>query len=308
MHDIATRLLEPRSIDGTGKNRKWVSLALCLSGAALLLVSIPIQQSTSLFPKATTSLPHPVDLTSTKDHVRVDLFGMAGCPFTRAFVESVMSETLTVASGIIDFHFHPFGNCFTATPQCGGSSKGNSFTKNAGYKMSVRKCWDSLCGAAAKEPTSNCFTGDFLCQHGEAERLVTASWACAKSLGEANTSVYWPYVRCTALGYDKVTGKHALEQLVRECGNLSGLNSESILSCVSSPRGRQLLTNEARETVPHPTVPFVLVEGAVLKDTHCATCAGGLLRTVCELVQSRSLLAKGSVCDGLLEPIPLDAP
>eukprot|EP00927_Polykrikos_kofoidii_P076517 TRINITY_DN73592_c0_g1_i1.p1 TRINITY_DN73592_c0_g1~~TRINITY_DN73592_c0_g1_i1.p1 ORF type:complete len:318 (-),score=36.11 TRINITY_DN73592_c0_g1_i1:353-1273(-) len=215
--------------------------------------------------------------------VQVTLYGMAGCPFTRGFIEGPVSEMLATSSDIVDFRFHPFGNSYYATEHCGGTAVGMPFASyNKGYNQTIRECWDKMCGAPVVEPPKDCFLGTLICQHGTTDGMLTTAWACAKSIANDEPFKFMPFVRCTADRYLGITNDASFHDVVEDCAKTTGFGRAEILSCAKGKRGRVLLNVEARQTVSHPGVPYALVDGKVLTDTACVACGDGLMQKVCE--------------------------
>lgn len=215
--------------------------------------------------------------------VRVDVYGMAGCPFTRAFVEGPLSETVAVASELVDLRLHAFGNNYHPTRECGGTAEGMPFASyNKGYNMTIRECWDGICGAAAAEPAEDCFSGPLVCQHGSTDGMMTTAWACAMRSVDMVASKFMPFVRCTAVNFLGVTSETTFKDVVARCAASAGMNEQEVLQCAVGPVGEQLLMEEARTTVPHPSVPYVIIDGQLLNDTKCVACGDGIMNKVCQ--------------------------
>mmetsp|Transcript_56850 Transcript_56850/g.144610 ORF Transcript_56850/g.144610 Transcript_56850/m.144610 type:complete len:229 (+) Transcript_56850:105-791(+) len=224
---------------------------------------------------------------------------MAGCPFTRAFVEGPLSETVSVASDLVDLHLHAFGNSYHPTKQCGGTVEGMPFASYFhGYNQTIRECWDRICGAAAAEPAKDCFSGPLVSQHGRTDGLMTTAWACAMPLANKEASKYMPFVRCTALRFLGVTSRASFEATVASCARASGLEESEVLQCANGPAGKQYLVDAARSTIPHPSVPHVLIDGHLLQDTKCVACTSGIMKQVCEARRKRGFEASPA-CQGI---------
>uniref|UniRef100_A0A7S4V7D1 Uncharacterized protein n=1 Tax=Alexandrium monilatum TaxID=311494 RepID=A0A7S4V7D1_9DINO len=237
---------------------------------------------------------------ATRGRVRVEVYGMAGCPFTRAFIEGPLSEAMATAPDLVDLRLHPFGNSYYVVEGCGGTAAGMPFTGYfKAYDPDVRKCWDERCGEAAREPAPDCFSGDLVCQHGVTDCLVTTAWACAESLAKGDASSYLPFVQCTARRFLGVTSEAAFEESVQQCASTSGLSGEKVVACSLGTRGRALLNAQGRATVLHAGVPYVLVDGRLLEDTSCVACGDGLMQRVCEAARG-SVGADNAVCDAII--------
>lgn len=238
--------------------------------------------------------------------VTIEVYGMAGCPFTRAFLEGPLFETITIAPELVDLHFHPFGNTYFATKECGGSAAGMPYASYfKGYNATARKCWDELCGAAAQQPVADCFSGDLVCQHGATDGMVTTSWACAKSMAPTAAgsappfAVLMRFVQCTASQFLGVVSEAAFRGTVAECAASTGLDARELVACATGPRGQALLRAEARATVRHAGVPYVLVDGLELGDTGCVACGDGIMQKVCE-ASRRKVGTDAPVCKAVL--------
>eukprot|EP00405_Crypthecodinium_cohnii_P026216 CAMPEP_0206489740 /NCGR_PEP_ID=MMETSP0324_2-20121206/43502_1 /ASSEMBLY_ACC=CAM_ASM_000836 /TAXON_ID=2866 /ORGANISM="Crypthecodinium cohnii, Strain Seligo" /LENGTH=313 /DNA_ID=CAMNT_0053969641 /DNA_START=158 /DNA_END=1099 /DNA_ORIENTATION=- len=217
--------------------------------------------------------------------VIVEVYGSAGCPFTRAFVEGPLAETVAVANDLIDLRFHTFGNSYHATERCGGPTSEElehyPFTGYFhGYDSEVRNCWDLHCGANTETPDEDCFDGKMLCQHGAADGMVTAAWACAKSMSQQAPKDYMPFVLCTAFKYFSVTSESAFDDVISSCAVT--FSAENLLTCSKGEEGKQLLQAEARATVPHPGIPYVVIDGELLETTNCVSCQDGIMVKVCQ--------------------------
>lgn len=240
---------------------------------------------------------------SSKEQVVVEVYGMAGCPFTRAFLEGPLTEALTIVPAYIDLRFHPFGNTYYVTKKCGGNASGQLYASyNKNYDSVVRKCWDKMCGAAASEPAEDCFKGELVTQHGATDGMVTTSWACAKDLAAGDASFYWPFITCTAFRFLGITTPKDFADTVRSCGQQSGFPSSALLECAQGPHGRQLLNMEGRATKVIPGAPYVLVDGKNLEDTNCVACGDGILQKLCEALRLRKL-PESRVCQGIFGEI-----
>lgn len=264
---------------GTRLGSSWrrAGIALLLVTACLCPVSIIWNSRTNASAKA----PNVAMAGTSK--VRVDVYGMAGCPFTRDFFEGPLSEAMENAGDLIDLRLYAFGNCYYPTKQCGGTAHGMDFVNsNPGYNRSARECWDQLCGAAAAIPAEDCFSGPVICQHGFADSMVTTAWACAKENAGGSGTKLMPFVRCSALQFLSVTTETSFRKLITACAEISGLDGDDVVACASGARGKQLFQAEGRATIPHPTTPHALVAGKQLQDTRCDTCADGIMYKVCE--------------------------
>jgi len=215
--------------------------------------------------------------------VRIDVYGMAGCPYTRAFVEGPLSETIDVADQLVELNLHAFGNSYHPTRQCGGTADGMPYASYfKGYNQSVRECWDKTCGAAAATPAEDCFSGPLVCQHGTTDGMMTTAWACAKDSAGHVAQKYMPFVRCASLRFLGVTSEHTFHQAVSTCAATAGLDEKEVIDCTLGPSGQELLRKEARATVPHSGVPYVVIDGQPLGDTGCVACGDGIMQKVCE--------------------------
>lgn len=202
---------------------------------------------------------------------------------------------------IIDFEMVAFGNSYFITQQCGGSAAGYKFASYfQGYNATVRTCWDSLCGAAAAVPAADCFSGQLLCQHGATDGLVTTSWACAKALAGGVPSKYMPFVVCMSTRFLGITTQGSFQATVKECADVAGLDREQVATCASGEEGRKLLITEARATIPHSGVPYVLIDGEPLDDVGCVACGDGIMQKVCEAWRNKTGLGgEPPACQGI---------
>lgn len=202
---------------------------------------------------------------------------------------------------VVDVELVAFGNSYFITHECGGSADGYKFASYfQGYNATVRECWDSLCGFAAAAPAADCFSGKLLCQHGATDGMVTTSWACAKSLAGGVPSKYMPFVVCMSSHFLSITTEKSFQATIEKCADVASLDREQVTTCASGPEGRQLLISEARATVPHAGVPYVLVDGEPLDDTGCVACGDGIMQKVCEAWRSK--MGLGSLppaCQGI---------
>lgn len=276
----------------------FIAFAACLLAVSLIAASVPRPWTWRWREPL-----HPAALLTVAEapaRVKVEVYGMAGCPFTRAFIEGPLTETLTIAADLIDFQIHPFGNHYFVTETCGGTVENMPFASYfKGYNQTTRQCWDSACGAAVAQPAPDCFSGALVSQHGIADGKVTTAWACAKSLGKGVMPQYMPFIRCTANRFLGITSEPAFFVVLQDCARESSLDEEALLKCTTGLEGLNLLQAEGRATVPHPTVPFVLIDHVVLGDTKCVTCGDGIMQQICT-----SWLAHGGVstpaCMGVL--------
>uniref|UniRef100_A0A7S0FIB4 Uncharacterized protein n=1 Tax=Pyrodinium bahamense TaxID=73915 RepID=A0A7S0FIB4_9DINO len=270
---------------------------LCTAAALALLGTCSLLPPPAQMPEAAVSV------VTLAEKVRIELYGMAGCPFTRGFIEGPLAETLTTVPELVDFHLHPFGNSYYVTKECGGTAEGMPFASYfSGYNMTVRKCWDWHCGAAAAVPAPDCFSGALVCQHGATDCMVTTAWACAQDAAGGEVSAYMPFVRCTAHRFLGVTSEAAFDRAVRGCAAGTSLDGRELLRCARGDHGRELLSAQARATVGHAGVPFVLVDGIKLRDTGCVACGDGIMQKVCEASRTRGG-RETSVCMGIFGQI-----
>jgi len=63
-------------------------------------------------------------------------------------------------------------------------------------------------------------------------------------------------------------------------------------------RGKKLLQDAARATVPHAGVPLAIVDGVTVDDTNCVACGDGIMQRVCEAVRKRGG-SDSPVCQGI---------
>lgn len=234
-----------------------------------------------------------------EQRVRIDVYGMAGCPFTRAFIEGPLSETIDVARDLVRLEVHAFGNSYHPTKQCGGTAEGMPYASyNKGYNQTIRECWDARCGVAAKEPAEDCFSGPLVCQHGTTDGMMTKAWACAKRAAAFDAPVYMPFMRCTSLHFLGVTSEETFVDTVSSCARDAGIEPHEVLACSTQAWGDHVLREEARNTVAHPSVPYVLIDGKVLDDTKCVACGDGILNQVCDAWRARGRTAT-PMCKGI---------
>mmetsp|Transcript_50631 Transcript_50631/g.93636 ORF Transcript_50631/g.93636 Transcript_50631/m.93636 type:complete len:133 (+) Transcript_50631:514-912(+) len=129
---------------------------------------------------------------------------------------------------------------------------------------------------------------------------MNVAWSCAKSSANSVASLYMPFVSCTTHSYYSASrNSAAFKEVIHKCSSLAGLDGDLVLDCANSPRGRELLKSQAKLTVPHPAVPYVLVDGKELEDTDCFDCSSGILNAVCEAWELRHS-APHSVCEAIL--------
>lgn len=160
---------------------------------------------------------------------------------------------------VVDFSFHPWGNAYFATDECGTGP----------YDSDERRCWAKRCGGA-QPPPADCFGGidAVVAQHGEMEAHVNILEACAIRL-YPDVPTYWPYVQCVeGDAYDK--GSKALE----ECATRASLDPTRLDGCAAGPGGAQAIAAQAKATPDHPGVPYILVNGKSVNP-------GSLLEAVC---------------------------
>lgn len=238
--------------------------------------------------------PSPVDETP---RVRVKIYGMAGCPFTRGFVAGPVGELMGTVPELVDLEFVPFGNSYYPTEECGGSGEGQPYASyNPHYDVQRRMCWEKLCGADATERPGDCYSGDLICQHGTTDGMVTAAWACAKEWSNNVSSLYIPFFQCTARRFLAVVSNDRFSQIMTRCAVETGLNPYALQQC---SQNYDALNAQGRITVPHPGAPHVLIDGEVLDDTECSSCGDGLLPTVCRRNKANGG-AESPVCDAIL--------
>jgi len=215
----------------------WRSVSLCLLGCAV---------------------------ADTAAKVKVQLFAEAGCPFCRAAIAGPVNQTLSTPSvaAIMDFEFFPWGNAYFVTEECKGAGE---------YDMSARKCFNQHCGAAVTEKPKDCFTGDVVCQHGQAECEADRYLACAKVLDAEH---YMAFAHCVEAGYDTYT-----KGLVMSCAAANRLDSAALSKCFSSSEGDHAVVQQASATPEHPGVPYILVDGKPVEQPN------DLLKEVCKAYQ-----------------------
>lgn len=279
--------------------------ALTISGTALASLGLVAFLSTQQnLQEARTQPQAPSALAADSGRVQVKLYGMAGCPYTRGFIEGPLAETLTTLGDHVDFEFFPFGNSYWSTEACGGAGETLPYASFfRGYNATVRECWDARCGSAAVTPASDCFAGQLLCQHGETDGLITKAWACAKDIASNDAAGYMPFIWCSARRYLAVTSPDALRETLSSCADASpAIDKAEILSCAASDRGMQLYQSAARSTPAHAGVPYALVEGRVVEDTGCVACGDGIIARVCQALRTKGG-PETSVCAGIFGEI-----
>eukprot|EP00933_Yihiella_yeosuensis_P006487 TRINITY_DN111188_c0_g1_i1.p1 TRINITY_DN111188_c0_g1~~TRINITY_DN111188_c0_g1_i1.p1 ORF type:complete len:308 (+),score=75.55 TRINITY_DN111188_c0_g1_i1:59-925(+) len=203
--------------------------------------------------------------------VKVQFFGEAGCPDCRGFVSGPLSQTLK-ADGVADqmeFEYFPFGNAYYVTEACGGKQ----------YSVEARKCFNQKCGRDAKNRPSDCFTGELVCQHGEAECLGNRYIACAKQTTK-DFQKHMPFVECFEKGYENNKTKKELEDVAKTCtSTVKDMPFAKLSECFNGKEGDKAIAAEAAATPEHQWVPHVLLNGQALTETDT------LLRSVCKEVK-----------------------
>lgn len=202
--------------------------------------------------------------------VEVIVLMEAGCPFCQQAIAGPLDTMVRAVGSSINVKQHPFGNSYYATDECGG----------APYDSDVRHCWAAAC-VADSEPTTDCFTGELVKQHGQSEGDVDRMEACAISVS-ANWTQYWPFLVCMEAQYETM-GLNATAR----CSEAAALDAAKLNACYFSTAGDAAVLREAKATFDHPAAPSVYVAGALVE-------ADDALATVCAALQDRP-----SGCDGL---------
>lgn len=229
--------------------------------------------------------------------VKVRIYGMAGCPFTRGFIEGPVVEVIDTVPELVDLEIVPFGNSYYPTKTCNGSAKGMHFASyNSGYNSDERQCWDRVCGLDAAKPAADCFTGDLICQHGTSDCMVTSAWACAKALSNNTATAYIPFFQCTAHNFLEITSKAKYREVVTMCAKKHAFDAEKVLTCAAS---YDTLNAEGRRTPMHATAPYASIDGEMLADTHCVICGDGIMSEICAKSRAKSG-QRSNVCDAIL--------
>lgn len=203
-----------------------------------------------------------VPICAAQNKVKVDLHYEAGCPFSYKFISGVLKKAFD-APGFLDmiqFDGHPFGNAYFVTSKCGGGGA---------YNIAARKCFESQCGSTVAAKPAECFTGDLVCQHGEAECRFNRAEACVKSLG-ASPKTQVDFFDCIYPQAGSAANTHTEAQLVSTCATqVGGFDKAAMEQCfngVGSPSGAELIKTEAGATPVHPAVPYVIVNGQPIDD------------------------------------------
>lgn len=276
----------------------WAFAAVASLLFLVAVVHIQSSATTKIQALEATADTQPLPTATVDQKVKIEVYGMAGCPYTRAFLEGPMSETLATVSDLLDVKFVTFGNSYYTTNKCGGTADAYPFASfYKGYDADVMACWDKMCGAAAAHPPKDCFEGTFVCEHGTSDGLVTTAWACAKALTEDSVSAYWPFITCSSKRVLAVTSADAFREMVTTCSKEAGLAPDLMLECALGAKGKDFLNAQARLTIPHDGVPFVLVEGKELDDTGCVSCGDGIMQKVCEALKTKGV--ENAICNGI---------
>jgi len=160
---------------------------------------------------------------------------------------------------IIELDQVPFGNHYFSTTTCGG----------APYDSEVRHCWAKRC--IGKSPPGDCFKGEVVNQHGEAEEQMDRLQACAKS---QNTSwqEYWPMLQCSEEHY-----KDGVDFVMKSCVHSSGIDGAALKACYEGPESDVAFRREAMKTFDHPGAPWILVAGQPMESPSAAS----LIQAIC---------------------------
>lgn len=153
----------------------------------------------------------------------------------------------------------PFGNSFYKTIECGG----------APYDPSKRHCWAGKC--IGDSPAADCFTGEIVAQHGDAERNANRMQACAK-WQNTTWQEYWPFLQCMESEYESQGVAAA-----KTCVKGSKIDYDHLELCYNGKDGDLAQLREAKQTVDHPGTPDVVVAGKAVVDFD----AGTIIKAVC---------------------------
>lgn len=181
------------------------------------------------------------------------------------FVTGSLNSTLTAegVADIIDYNFYPWGNAYYNTTECGTAE----YDKQVGMT-----CWLKDCGGAS--PSSDCFEGIVLCQHGDQECDLNLAEACAVYLyKEIDMMAVAEFTYCLESARFKPS--------IPKCAARTGLDSSKLESCMNmgpaGPANVAVAKATAALQPPHLGTPWVIVNGEQLDDPD------NLLATVCSL-------------------------
>jgi hypothetical protein len=205
--------------------------------------------------------------------VSVRFYGEAQCPYCRRFVTDVWQSIWTDPEfrAVIDYDFVPWGNAYFATKECGEGPR---------YDSTERKCWAKNCipatDAGKHETTADddndddnmdCFAGPAIYQHSTKEGQVDIYESCVKELLGLDAAVDFTYC-CEGPHMDDDATLSTARALMETCVRPS-FESDAVHQCLEE-RGRELEIANAKQTPPHPGVPYVVVDGTPLREDPMA--------------------------------------
>lgn len=212
--------------------------------------------------------------------VTVSLFGESGCPDTTGFIFGPLLQVEEAVGEILRVNWTPFGNAYYITKECGGvpAPAGCSTSSTCRYDSTVRDCYFQHCGLGGHPRLADCYgPGVVHCQHGAAECFANRVEACVKVRDPAGS---WPIAQCIEKAFYDGTLRngHSSNEEVTKVAQSCGAPEEA-LSCATGPAGDAAVEQMAKETPPHPGVPYILVNGVVLENEK------QLLQAVCKAYQ-----------------------
>lgn len=207
---------------------------------------------------------------SKPERVIVKIFGEAGCPDTTAFIFGPLATAQKAAgvAQVLHLEWIPFGNAYFITKTCGGvqAPLGCHDSSSCLYNGSVRDCYFEHCGLGSHIQLADCYgPGLVRCQHGPTECAANRVEACAKFHAP---SFYWNISMCIEKAF--YTGRLRngdSEQEVLKWAHSCGVGQNLLNSCYSTAVGDRAVEDMAKQTPPHSSVPFLLINDVPLQDT-----------------------------------------
>ena len=201
--------------------------------------------------------------------IRIRFYGESQCPGCRAFVTQAWPSIwddpeFRVA---LDYDFIAWGNAYFATDECG---------KGPDYSSDERQCWYDKCmssqgrdrgrlstiRAVSDSGDDDCFSGPTVYQHSAKEGQVDIYESCVKDILGLDAAVSFTY--CCEGGEMENRSLPDATALMKKCIKPS-FEAKAVQKCLEE-RGHDIEVSNAKQTPPHPGVPYVTLDGVALDD------------------------------------------
>jgi Gamma interferon inducible lysosomal thiol reductase (GILT) len=202
-------------------------------------------------------------LAFTDVTIHVQFYGESQCPFCRQFVR-LWHDVWQDFTPYVNYEYVPWGNGYFATTVCGAGP----------YSLTERECWYDHCIVSSPDDEEACFGGPAVYQHSDKEGIVDVYETCVADLFGIDAALDFTYC-CEGDNMDDDSMNAT--QLMALCLDRP-VEVEVIQHCYDT-RAHYLEVRNAKQTPPHPGVPYVVVDGTPLDDPL------DIVRVICDKLQ-----------------------